>query len=255
VSILCYHAVDPEWESPLAVRPADFARHMAWLAGRRRVVGLDAAVGRLDRHGRLPRGTAALTFDDGFASVHEHAWPVLRDRALPAAIFLVAETLGPAPRPVDWVDDPPPWPIATMRIEQVLEMQDGGVLVGSHTCTHPNLPDLTDAECRRELAGSRDLLGELIGRPVRHLAYPRGRNDARVRRLAAAAGYTWAFTLPESREPFDAFGIPRTGIYRGNGLRHLAIKSSRAYPRVRASRPYAWFRGVSGGPSRRERGE
>ncbi len=242
MTILCYHAVDPAWDSPLAVRPSDFAAQMEWLARRRRVMGLEAAVGLLDVRARLPRGLAALTFDDGFASVYEHAWPVLRARSLPAAIFLVAGTLTEPPRGVDWVDDPPSWPLATLRMDQVLEMQDAGVLVGSHTLTHPNLPELTDAECRRELGESRELLESLVGRRVPHLAYPRGRNDARVRRLAEAAGYAWAFTLPEAPEPTGRFGIPRAGIYRGNGIGHLALKATRAYPRVRGSRAYASVR-------------
>ena len=32
MSILCYHAVDPHWKSPLSVTPEEFERHCAWLA-------------------------------------------------------------------------------------------------------------------------------------------------------------------------------------------------------------------------------
>ncbi len=236
MTILCYHALDAAWNSPLAVSPEDFASQIGWLRRHRRVVGLDEAVGALDGRGRLPRGMVSLTFDDGFASVYDHAWPVLKANAIPAAIFVVSGTLGPDPRPVDWVDDPPSWPLETMTADQVVELGDGGVVVGSHTSTHPNLPDLSDAECRRELTDSRDALQDLLRRPVEHLAYPRGLNDQRIRRIASECGYRWAFTLPESREPFDEFGIPRVGIYRTNRDWHLAIKTSRAYPGVRNGR-------------------
>src|ERR687893_300844 len=104
MSILCYHSVQPRWPSPLAVEPADFARHCAWLAHRRRVLPLRDALVRLDRSGRLRRGMAALTFDDGFAALHEHAMPVLARHRMPATVFLVAQTLTPAGQPVDWVD-------------------------------------------------------------------------------------------------------------------------------------------------------
>ncbi|MFN2557858.1 MAG: polysaccharide deacetylase family protein, partial [Nitriliruptorales bacterium] len=77
MAILCYHAVEPTWSSPLAVAQATFDAQCRWLARHRRVLDLAEAVGRVDRRGRLPRGAAALTFDDGFASVHEHALPVL----------------------------------------------------------------------------------------------------------------------------------------------------------------------------------
>jgi peptidoglycan/xylan/chitin deacetylase (PgdA/CDA1 family) len=233
VTILCYHAVDAAWESPLAVSPREFAAQVEWLQRHRRVVGLDTAVAAMDDRGRMPKGMVSLTFDDGFASVHEHAWPVLRSAALPASIFVVSRTLTSHPRPVDWVDDPPPWRLETMTLEQVMELAEAGVLVGSHTVTHPNLPDLSDAECRRELAESRDVLQDSLRRPIEHLAYPRGLNDARIRRIAGLCGYRWAFTLPESREPFDQFGIPRVGIYRSNHVWHLALKTSRTYLRVR----------------------
>ena len=75
MTILCYHSVDPAWESQLAMRPAEFADHAAWLARHRTVVTLGEAVPRLDHKGRLPRGMAALTFDDGFTGVLEHALP------------------------------------------------------------------------------------------------------------------------------------------------------------------------------------
>jgi peptidoglycan/xylan/chitin deacetylase (PgdA/CDA1 family) len=78
MTILCYHSVEPGWESPLAVHPDDFARHCAWLAKHRRVIPLREAIAGLDRAGRPPAGTAALTLDDGFAALYEHALPVLR---------------------------------------------------------------------------------------------------------------------------------------------------------------------------------
>ena len=34
MSILCYHEVDPDWQSTLAVDPADFDAHCRWLATR-----------------------------------------------------------------------------------------------------------------------------------------------------------------------------------------------------------------------------
>ena len=70
VTILCYHSVEPDWESPLAVDPEAFARQAEWLRRSRHVLPLGDAVRRLDARGRLPRGAVALTFDDGFAALH-----------------------------------------------------------------------------------------------------------------------------------------------------------------------------------------
>jgi peptidoglycan/xylan/chitin deacetylase (PgdA/CDA1 family) len=235
MTVLCYHSVEPDWESPLAVEPAAFVRQAAWLRRNRRVMPLEEALPRLDARGRLPRGAAALTFDDGFAALHSNVLPVLTEEKLPATVFLVAQTLTPAGRPVDWVDTPGTRPLVTLTLDQVLEMQQAGVDFQSHSWAHHDLTQLTEAECVRDLRESRELLTELLSRPVRLLAYPRGRHAPHVRRAAAAAGYTHAFALPERAERVDAYAVPRIGIYRGNGQLAVRVKATRTYARVRTS--------------------
>lgn len=238
MTVLCYHAVEAGWDSPLAVDPAAFALQAEWLAAHRTVLPLSEAVRRLDASGRLPRGTAALTFDDGFASVHSRAWPVLARYRLPATLFVVAETLSPAGRPVDWVDTPPAYPMRTLSVDEVLAMRDGGLAFGSHSYAHHDLTMLGFDRCVADLRDSRELLEDLLGAPVPYLAYPRGRHDATVRRAAARAGYTYAFSLPQTREPVGPFAVPRVGVFAGNGVRTLRVKASHGYLAVRTGRVY-----------------
>ncbi len=243
MSILCYHAVDPCWTSPLSVTPAEFERQIAWLARTRTVVPLDVAVTRLDARGRLPRGMVALTFDDGFAQLQEHVFPALARHGLPATLFLVAATLTPEGHAVDWVDTPPPdRTLETLTVDQVLAAADQGVDIASHTWTHPQLPELDEDACRSELTSSRELLGDLLHRRVDHLAYPRGLHDAAARRLAAEAGYTHSFALPVEPEEIGPHSLPRVGVFPGNGTltlrakthpRYLDARFSTAFPAVR----------------------
>ncbi len=236
MTVLCYHAVDPGWESPMAVMPERFGEQMRWLSGNRRVIGLAEAVQLVDRSGRLPRGLSALTFDDGFASVHEHGLPILTRLELPAAVFVVAETLTPSGRTVDWVRDPPPdRPLRTLTAEQILEMRERGFMIGSHGSSHRDLTLLSDGECERELRESREFLEALVGARVEFLSYPGGRHDERVRRLAERAGFTHAFTLPERREPVGPFALRRVGVYRGNTLPGFRLKTAPWYLSARTS--------------------
>jgi peptidoglycan/xylan/chitin deacetylase (PgdA/CDA1 family) len=239
MTILCYHSVEPEWESPLAVRPEAFAQQAAWLCRSRQVLPIQDALPRLDARGRLPRGTVALTFDDGFAALHEHVLPVLARENLPATVFLVAQTLTPAGRPVDWVDTPGTTPLTTLTLDQVREMQDAGVDFQSHSWAHHDLTGLSWEDCVRDLRQSREFLSDLLGRQVTLLAYPRGLHDADVRRAAAAAGYSHAFALPETAEEPGVFAVPRVGVYRGNGMVSVRVKAARHYLRVRTSEPVA----------------
>jgi peptidoglycan/xylan/chitin deacetylase (PgdA/CDA1 family) len=199
------------------------------------VVDLGTVLAEVDRSSRLPGGMTALTFDDGFASVYEHALPLLRESCLPATFFLVAATLVDERREVDWVDKPPPWPLRTLTRDQVLEMRALGFSFGSHTYSHPNLTALTDEECGFELSMSREVLEDLLHVPITTLAYPRGLHDDRVRGLARRAGYRHAFALPGGPEPFGPLSIPRVGIYRGNRMLAAHVKMASWYPAVRRS--------------------
>lgn len=245
MTILCYHSVAPDWTSPLAVDPATFERHCRWLVRHRDVHPLAQAVERLDPSGRPPRGTAVLTFDDGFDDLHTHALPVLRRLGLPATVFLVAQTLTPAGQAVDWVDDDPPTEgLHTLTIEQVREMQEAGVDFASHSWSHTDLRELGYDACVRDLRDSRELLETVLGHPVRLLAYPRGLHDDVVRAAAERAGYSYAFTLPEGREPVGRYAVPRVGLYRGNGVAALRVKSTPSYLSLRTAPAYDTARRV-----------
>lgn len=244
MSILCYHAVEPGWNAALAVPPARFLEHCLWLSRHKVVLPVDEAISRMTRRGLLPRGCTALTFDDGFQSLHEHAFPVLLRHRLPATVFLVAETLTPGGKAVDWVDDPPPYPMRTLTAEQVVEMQEAGVRFESHSQAHVDLTTLGFDECVRDLRTSRELLESVLGHAVRLLAYPRGRHDDRVRAAAERAGYTHALALPEGPEPVGPFSIPRVGVNHGNTTAHLRIKTSRPYLPLRTGHVYQTARAV-----------
>lgn len=202
---------------------------------------LSEAVRRLDRSGRLPASVAAVTFDDGFASVLEHALPSLRRHGVPATVFVVARTVAEPAGSIDWIDGTVPSSVRTLSPDEVLALRDAGLEIGSHGFSHRPLIELGDADCRDELRRSREVLEALIGRPVRFLAYPRGGHDQRVRRAAERAGFTHAFALPVTRERAGRYSIPRVGIYRANRLPAVVLKSQRWYLAVRTSA--LWRRG------------
>jgi peptidoglycan/xylan/chitin deacetylase (PgdA/CDA1 family) len=235
MSILCYHEVDPAWRSPLAVSPDRFARHCAWLSRHRRMISLEDALPALDGSGRWPGRLTALSFDDGFAGLYRHALPILLRYQLPATVFIVAQTLTSGGRTVDWVDDPPSWPLTTLSREQVLEMRAAGVSFGSHSFSHRDLTTLNEDECERDLRTSREVLEEVLGDPVRLLAYPRGRHNKAVRAAAARAGFSHAFALPDGPEPIGPQAVPRAGVWSGDGDVALAVKSTNAYMTLRTS--------------------
>jgi len=139
---------------------------------------------------------------------------------------------------VDWVDTPPPWTLRTLTADQVLELHRSGVHIGSHSWAHRDLTQLGYSECVRDLRESRELLEDLLRTSVPLLAYPRGRHNAVVRQAAAAAGYTHALALPQQHEQAGRYAVPRVGVFPGNTLATLRVKSSRLYLPARTHRGF-----------------
>lgn len=223
--------------SPLTVDPREFDRHCTWLRRHRRVLSLDEVIPHRVHGGRSMRKAVALTFDDGFATLYEHALPVLQRHRLPATVFVVARTLEDN-RPIDWIDPMPLAPQHVLSGEQIHSMRELGITFGSHSFDHHDLTSLTEDECLRDLRRSREVLEDLLREPVRLLAYPYGRHSAHVRSAAERAGFDFALSLPERREEPGRFAVPRAGVYRGNGTAALRVKASPWYVAWRTGRVY-----------------
>jgi peptidoglycan/xylan/chitin deacetylase (PgdA/CDA1 family) len=171
----------------LTVAPADFAAQMRWL----RRHGFHAITqhqlfAALEQTGRLAPKPIVITFDDGYRDVLDHAAPVLHRLRMPATVYVITERLIGAP---DFLT-----PAMLRRLERL------GGEIGSHTVTHAELTDLSDARALSELVRSRKALEQRLGHPVQWLAYPCGAVDDRVAALAERAGYVLAVT---TRSAFD----------------------------------------------------
>ncbi len=96
----------------------------------------------------------------------------------------------------------------------------------SHGASHVRLTWLADAPAAEELARSRETLcarlGEAAGRAV---AYPFGASDARIERLAAAAGYELGFGGVRGRGNGSTLNVPRVPVYVWDlGSRPLGLR-------------------------------
>jgi peptidoglycan/xylan/chitin deacetylase (PgdA/CDA1 family) len=103
--ILMYHglteqAVSHEWNQ---VTLEAFDAQMTCLKKRYNVVPLDVMIDKMAA-GRLPPYTAAITFDDGYRSVFDLAYPVLVRHSLPATVYIVTYFVGPERHRYLWTD-------------------------------------------------------------------------------------------------------------------------------------------------------
>ncbi|MDH3637551.1 MAG: polysaccharide deacetylase family protein [Gammaproteobacteria bacterium] len=94
LSILIYHRVlrEPDGMRPYEVDAATFQRHMKQLGRLFRVIPLSTALDEL-RNDHLPRGSVAITFDDGYADNASVAMPILKRLGLTATFFVASDYL------------------------------------------------------------------------------------------------------------------------------------------------------------------
>jgi peptidoglycan/xylan/chitin deacetylase (PgdA/CDA1 family) len=156
-----------------------------------------------------------LTFDDGYASLAEHAYPVLADLGFTATTFLVTDFVG---RTNTW-----DLPYAGRRLAHldwatVERWHARGFDFGSHGATHRRLTWLDGDAARAELERSRAALAERLGgESATAVAYPFAARGPREAGLARAAGYTLGFGGVRG-SPRDPYNLPRVPVYLWDAL-------------------------------------
>src|SRR6516225_9677770 len=174
-SVLLFHRVSSAIpEDGITVSEGRFRRICRMLQRSFHVRPLDEVVGVLRSGGPMPNRTVAITFDDCYRD-NLPAARVLAEHGLPATFFIPTAFVG--------TDHVFPWDRHLKRLgnlswDEVRQIADLGFEVGSHSVTHSDFATLSVAHARRELAESRAVLEERLGRRVRWFAYPfGGRNN------------------------------------------------------------------------------
>lgn len=215
---LCYHSIAERGAPYLSLPRETFARQLRLLRRLGFRSGGVEELAALARGERLARRTVFLTFDDGFRDNYEVAMPLLREHGFHPLIFLLPAHVDDG-APLDWPEVAEyharePELMRSMTWPQVEEMVAAGAEFGGHTMTHPHLRDLDDEALARELGESRSRVEARLG-SCEVLAYPFGEWDERVARAAEAAGYRFAFSLPQGPQRLGgALCIPRINVDR-----------------------------------------
>lgn len=234
VLVLAYHGVSADWPADLSVTPERLERQLSRLVrhGYRGATfhdAVDAPPARL---------TVAVTFDDAYRSILELALPIMERLGLPGTVFVPTNFIGAQlvwPGIDHWVGGPHEHELAAMTEDELGVLAGAGWEIGSHTCSHPHLTQLSDSDLERELVVSRRRCEAMMGMPCRTLAYPYGDHDARVVAATAAAGYTAACTLPQRFNRPAPLHYARVGVYRADGDARFRAKVSVISRRLRSS--------------------
>jgi len=216
--ILTYHSIGEDENSiPAHV----FDSQMNYLAQNARVVPFDELFrSRTRAH---DRASCAVTFDDGYASVHEHALPILAKYRFPASLYITTGAIGEREEKMSDLDPGllPGLPMLTWP--QIRELQRGGFTLGTHLVHHLDLTTLSREEAVAELKSSRNGVEQHTDTECVDFAYPWGYASKYCAGHVRETGYRSAVTSIHSAVPVncDPMFVPRVAIRREYTLAHF----------------------------------
>ena len=251
--IFCYHRLVDKVRYPgTEITPQVFQQQMQMLKDRGiSVIGLQDLLAWKRGEKNIPPRCAVITFDDGWKSQYEVAWPILKKMGYPVTMFIYTEgvaggSLGGG-QAITW--------------EMLGDMRDNGVDIEAHSATHQDLreghtvmvmePDrkrtkkkLTGAEyeqwLQNEVVGCKNLLEQRLGIKVNCFAVPFGNYNEHVKEMAKNAGYEAMFTV---------YGQPITWTSPLDALGRYAIEANKPKVFEDAVKMIASSTGGPGGPA------
>lgn len=119
------------------------------------------------------KSAAVFIDDDGRREVLTKLKPIFEEENVPLTLSIISGSVG---KP-DFINK-----------TELLDLQEKGWEIASHTVTHPNLQSAGNTQKRNELLESKEQL-EGMGFDVNHIVYPFGADDLVTRNAAREAGY------------------------------------------------------------------
>lgn len=226
VPILTYHnvALERGRYSLNNVSPASFAWQMKFLCKHHyNVISFDDYVQDVKKGVAFGKNTVVIHFDDGYEDNYTQAFPVLKEYRFPASIFIISDSVGTK----HFLN----WP-------QIHEMEKSGIEFGAHTRRHAYLPEVSHDVAVDEIAGSKRIIEEHLGHPIKYFVYPSGGFTDEVKSIVMQAGYQAAGTTNRGRDVFnrDLFELNRIRVKNKENSLTFWAKLSGYYNLFRESR-------------------
>lgn len=195
----------------------------------------------------LPEKPIVLTFDDGYFSNYEYAFPILQEYDMQATIFAIGVSVGK-----DTYKDTDHAMTPHFGVDEAREMVASGLIsVQSHTYDMHQWPPFEDgnaqvretllpfdgeadadyeAAVEADFAESRELLESITGQPVNALAFPEGAYVTLTQDALRSAGAELTFTTVRAVNtvvkglPQSLCAMPRFGMTESTDMTALVAE-------------------------------
>ena len=148
-----------------------------------------------------PSRGVILTFDDGTEDHSLTIQPILDQNGIKGMFYV----------PTSYLNQP-----GYLSTQQLIQLWDGGHMIGSHSHTHPQLPSLSLESLKEELHRSSILLQEILGEAPLHFAPPGGLYNGQVQEAAKNEGYRFFRTMDWGyNRSFDPIRMEVVPLFHG----------------------------------------
>jgi|TARA_X000001036_G_C20688130_1_gene808437 peptidoglycan/xylan/chitin deacetylase (PgdA/CDA1 family) len=154
----------------------------------------------------LENNCICLTFDDGFKSDIDIVLPKLKENNFAATFFIVKNYLNKD---------------GYMSEEDIIELSNQGMQIGSHSISHPNFLKIDDSKKMNELISSRKYLEDLTSKKITTFSFPFGFANSALINLVFDAGYEYCCTSQHGLANNYSRIIPRNSINGSHSIRKV----------------------------------
>lgn len=190
IPILMYHHIrdfnDPNDSigTNLSVKPTTFSAQLDLMASR----GYET-INFIDiLNNNIPNKPVILTFDDGYDNFFINAYPEIKKRNMKAVANII----------VNNIDKP-----GYMTVEQIIEISNNNIEIGSHTISHPDLSVAKETKTINEISESKARLETIISKQIISFCYPSGKFNENTKLITQEAGYVFATSTKTGLSKFD----------------------------------------------------
>ena len=136
----------------------------------------------------------AITWDDGYGSIHEYALPVLRKHNFPATVYVTTGLIGERQALTTGQDQGIFPGLRMLTWEQIEELRENGFDIGGHLVSHLDLTALNREQAVSELTSSKAAIELHTQTPCLDFAYPWGLANRTCAEWVRQSGYRSAVT-------------------------------------------------------------
>jgi len=209
VPVLSYNQFSLSPSSKYVVPKKAFESQMDYLKEHGyRVISINDLLDFLDFKAQIPEKSVVITIDEGWKSVYDVAYPVLKKYRYPATLFLRTDVIGKK-MGLSW--------------NQVRELSENGMDIQCGTNSGQDLVSLAANQSlqayiealKGALSDPKETIIKGLGIECRYLAYPKGKTNSLIIAFLKKYGYRAAFTKERGSTPFfaDNYRIGRSLIH------------------------------------------